>query len=130
MNKKTTQSGRQSFHEPLTDEELNLASIKQRPSRLNVKKIGSVVKQLVARRGYSETESHEQLQAAWAKAAGPQLAALTRATKISSGNLTVLAENHTVLQELSFQRRQILQELQKQLPEMNIKSLRPKVGRN
>jgi predicted nucleic acid-binding Zn ribbon protein len=121
--------GQKSFDEPLSDEELNLASIKQRPSRLNAKTIGSVVKQLVARRGYGETESHEQLQAAWAKAAGPQLAALTQATKVSKGALVVLAENHTVLQELSFQRRQILQELQKQLPEMNIKGLRPKVGR-
>ncbi|MFN3190943.1 MAG: DUF721 domain-containing protein [Aureliella sp.] len=113
---------------PQTDEEWDLASIRQRPSRLTPKPIGSVVKRLLAQRGYGETQSNQRLADEWARAAGSNLAQLTRPANIVRGNLVVYAQNSAAMQELAFSQQQILKALQQSLPEMNIKGIRPRIG--
>ncbi|MEM8736720.1 MAG: DUF721 domain-containing protein [Planctomycetota bacterium] len=114
--------------DPQTDEEWELASIRQRPSRLNPKPIGSVVKRLLAQRGYGETRSNQRLAEEWARAAGSDLAKLTKPANIVRGNLVVYAQNSAAMQELAFSQPQILKALQQGLPEMNIKGIRPRIG--
>ncbi len=113
---------------PSNDEEYNLSQIKQRPSRLNAKRIGSVMRQLMSQSGYGQTQLNAQLDAAWAEAAGESLCKLTRVGNISRGVLQVNAANSSVLQEISFSRKRIVARLQQALPELKIRDLKARVG--
>ncbi|MEM7476450.1 MAG: DUF721 domain-containing protein [Planctomycetota bacterium] len=111
------------------EEKWDLASIKQRPSRYNAKKMGTVVRRLMTQRGYGQTELNEALHAYWEQCAGPQLAGVTKPGKISRGVLIVHAANSAALQELTFEKRRILRELEKCAPELKIKDIKAKVGK-
>ena len=111
------------------DDEWYLSNIKQRPSRLEVKKIGSVVRQLMSRSGYGQVQANEELQTQWERAAGEVLAGRTRPGNISKGVLTVHVADSSSLQELAMCKRQILLTLQQNYPQANIKDLRGRVSR-
>lgn len=114
---------------PINDDDANyLAGIKQRPTRLNAKRIGSVVRQLMARSGYGQVQAAEELQTQWEIAAGPMLARTTRAGNIARGVLTVHVSDSSSLQELAMCKRQILATLSKNYPEANIKDIRGRVS--
>ncbi len=102
----------------------DLAQIRQRPSRLNVEPIGSMIRRVMAKRGYGETQAADQLQAAWRSAAGEALARETRAGRVTRGTLTVFADSSVALQELQFQKAQIIKALNITLPNASIKKIR------
>jgi predicted nucleic acid-binding Zn ribbon protein len=91
-------------------------------------KIGKVLAELMARRGFARIQSTETLEAAWRQAAGPLAAAYTRAGKICRGTLEVVVANSTLVQELGYQKRDILSALQQLLPDENIHNLRFRTG--
>ncbi len=109
------------------EDEWHLASIQQRASRLNAKPIGSVVKNLMRRRGYGQTQASDRLASAWATAVGEELASVSRPGNISKGNLIVFVANSACLQELHLRKRQVMRSLQAQLPEMGLKDIRPRI---
>lgn len=98
-------------------------------SRNQPQAIGDVLSQLMARRGYARLQAQGVLAEAWSTAAGPQLAAVTRAGRIWQGVLEVTATSSVAVQELSFRRVALLARLGELLPEHAIRELRFRVGR-
>ncbi len=92
------------------------------------KKIGDVLAQLITARGYGRVQSIENLAAAWQAAAGDALARFSRPGQLKRGVLEITVTNSTIVQELTFQKQQILTTLQTQLPDAKIRDLRLRVG--
>jgi predicted nucleic acid-binding Zn ribbon protein len=82
----------------------------------------------MARRGYARVESGGACAAAWRVAAGAQLAACTRATQVRRGVLEVLVSNSTMVQELGFQKQQLIKRLAELVPDEKIRDLKLRVG--
>jgi len=64
----------------------------------------------------------------WPEAAGPKMAARTRADSVHRGRMTVLAQNPAWVQECTFMRLQINDKLNKMLGREIIKEIVFKVG--
>ena len=92
------------------------------------KQLGTVLAELMARRGYARVESTRQYESAWNEAVGPLVAAYTRVGSLRRGTLEVLVANSTVVQELVFQKQALLKTLDQLLPEEGIKNLRFRAG--
>jgi len=95
-------------------------------------KIGDVLSELMARRGYGRVQSGEALEAAWAEAAGslelgPLVADFTRVGALRGGTLDVIVGNSTLMQELGFQKQLLLKSLAQRLPDQPIKNIRFRV---
>jgi predicted nucleic acid-binding Zn ribbon protein len=106
----------------------NLSQIRQRPSNLNAKPIGSLVRTLMARRGYGQTQASEELERQWKLAAGQTLGAYSRPAAISKGVLNIVVDSSSALQELHFSKKQILKQLNAAMPQANIRDIRGKIG--
>lgn len=92
------------------------------------KKIGTIVADLVNRRGYARVISATTCQEAWVTAAGPAMARFTRVGEIRRGVLEVRVANSTMLQEITFQKVAILDRLKALLPEEKLREVRFRVG--
>ena len=92
------------------------------------KKIGDVLAQLITARGYGRIQANSDLSAAWQAAAGETLARFTRVGQLRRGQLEVTVANSTIMQELTFQKQQILATLQREWAEAKIRGLRFRVG--
>jgi predicted nucleic acid-binding Zn ribbon protein len=90
--------------------------------------IGNILSELMARRGFARIQSTEVLETAWRQAAGPLAAQYTRVGPIRRGVLEIIVANSTLVQELGYQKHDILATLQQLLPDEGIKCLRFKVG--
>lgn len=91
-------------------------------------RIGDVLAQLLARRGYARVRSGGACAEAWRQAAGERLASSTRATGVRRGVLEVLVENSTLVQEMNFEKRALISRLAELLPDENIRDVRFRVG--
>ncbi len=94
----------------------------------NPKQIGSVLSELMARRGFTWVRSAEAYGAAWQEAAGPLAAKYTRVGSLRRGTLEVVAANSTLVQELGYQKPAILKTLARLLPDAGIKNVRFRIG--
>jgi hypothetical protein len=92
------------------------------------KRIGDILSQLMARRGYARVQSGDQCAQAWREAAGELLAACSRATQVRRGVLEVLVSNSMMVQEIGFQKSALIQRLAELLPDENIRNLKLRVG--
>lgn len=92
------------------------------------KKIADVLAQLITARGYGRIQSDADFTAAWQRAAGDSIARYTRPGRVRRGTLEVTAGNSTIIQELTFQKQQILTRLQTALPDAKIRDIRFRVG--
>jgi hypothetical protein len=92
------------------------------------KKIGDVLARLITLRGYGRFQADAELAAAWEAAAGKSLACFSRAGLIRRGKLEVTVSNSTSMQELSFQKHEILAELVRRMPDARIRDLKFRVG--
>jgi predicted nucleic acid-binding Zn ribbon protein len=90
--------------------------------------IGDILAQLMARRGYARVESGGACGEAWRQAVGEVIAAQSRATQVRRGVLEVLVAHSTVVQELGFQKRQLLARLGELLPDEKIRDWKLRVG--
>ncbi len=96
--------------------------------RRRPRRVADVLSQLMARKGYSQTKSKDNLDEAWQIAVGPRFTKTTRAGTIRRGVLEIIVANSASIQQLGFQKRQLLSALQQQLPEAKIKDLRFSIG--
>src|SRR5690242_4596030 len=94
----------------------------------NPKKIGDVLAQLVARRGYAREQSSAALETAWRQAAGEQTAKFTQVGGIRGGTLEVMVANNLLVQELGFQKVDLLERLQRLAGDQKVNNLRFRVG--
>jgi predicted nucleic acid-binding Zn ribbon protein len=97
------------------------------PGGRGPKKMGDVLAGLLARKGYARVQSASACETAWKEAAG-KLAEHSRPGNIKRGVLAVIVRNSAALQELTFQKKKLLQRLQEQLPEEKLTDLRFRVG--
>ena len=92
------------------------------------KPIGNILAELLARRGYARVQSAGLSSEAWRSAVGEQIAALSRPGQVRRGTLDVSVTSSTLVQELGFQKQQLLKRLQELLPDEKIRDLRFRVG--
>ena len=90
--------------------------------------IGNILSELMARRGFARIQSTEALETAWRQAAGPLAAQYTRVGNMRRGTLEIVVANSTLVQELGYQKHDILASLQQLLPDEGIKCLRFRAG--
>jgi predicted nucleic acid-binding Zn ribbon protein len=91
-------------------------------------RIGNILSELMARRGYARVQSAAEYDAAWSEAAGPLAAQYSRVGGLRRGRLEVVVANSTLVQELVFQKPALLKDLARLLPEQGIEDLRFRVG--
>jgi predicted nucleic acid-binding Zn ribbon protein len=92
------------------------------------KKIADVLAQLITARGYGRIQANADLTAVWQQAAGATIAKYTRPGRLRRGTFEVMASNSTIIQELTFQKQQILAQLQTALPDAKIRDIKFRVG--
>lgn len=89
--------------------------------------LGDVLAQVMARRGYNRVISAQDYSQAWQQVAGA-LAEVSRAGLLQGGVLQIVVNNSTAVQELTFQKRQLLHALRERLPDQKIRDLKFVVG--
>jgi len=92
------------------------------------KGIANVLAQLITARGYGRIQAEADFGTAWRKAAGEVIAKFTRPGRLRRGTLEVTATNSAVVQELTFQKQQILTQLNTELPDAKIRDIRFRIG--
>jgi predicted nucleic acid-binding Zn ribbon protein len=91
-------------------------------------KIGTILAELMARRGFARIQGTAALENAWHEAAGELLAPHTRVGAVRRGKLEITVANSTLAQELTFRKPALVEALRKALPEESFKDLRFRVG--
>jgi predicted nucleic acid-binding Zn ribbon protein len=97
------------------------------PGARDPRKIGEVLTDLMAFRGYGQAQAADECQQAWKQVVG-DLAKFTQAAEIKRGTLHVVASNSVVIQELTFRKAELLAAMARRLPQQNIKGLRFRQG--
>ncbi len=100
-------------------------SINHQPRR--IRKIGSLVSQLMSRRGYAQATVTDELQLSLAETVGETLRTSVRVGYVNRGVLQIYAADSVTMQELVFQKRSILTGIQTSMPQSNITDLKFKV---
>ena len=93
------------------------------------KAIGKILAQLIPARGYGRIKSTANFAEAWQTAVGPALANFTLPGQVRRGILEITVANSTMIQELTFQKQQLLTKLKTQLPDAKINDLKFRVGK-
>ena len=102
---------------------------KPQPKKLpRPKAMADVLAELMARRGYARERAAADYSAAWREAAGELIARHTRVGVVRRGALEVIVANSVLLQELTFQKPNILNQLGRLLPQERIGNLKFRVG--
>ena len=91
-------------------------------------RIGDILADLMARRGFARLQATELFAEAWREAAGPLAAEYTQVGVLRRGTLEVTVQNSTLVQELVFQRPSLLKTLARLLPDEQIQDIRFRVG--
>jgi predicted nucleic acid-binding Zn ribbon protein len=99
--------------------------VEEKPS--GPRKIGSLISQLMSRRGYASVGAESALTGTIKSAVDASIASSFRVGKLQRGVLMIYAVDSVVMQELTFQKRRILKKLAKEHPQAKIKDLRFKV---
>jgi predicted nucleic acid-binding Zn ribbon protein len=91
-------------------------------------KLADVLAELIVQRGYARQLTASAYTEAWAAVNDPLLAKASRPGNLRRGILEVAVKNSTVMQELTFRKKQILKKLKQQLPDEVIKDIRFRIG--
>jgi predicted nucleic acid-binding Zn ribbon protein len=92
------------------------------------KTIGSVMGQLLVKKGYGQVQAAKSCESAWQEALGSRFQKETRCGSVRGGILEITVSNSLVLQELTFIKSQLVEQLATLVPEQKITGLRFKVG--
>lgn len=98
------------------------------PASGRPQKMGDVLAELMARRGYAREQATAAYAEAWREAAGERMAANSRAGVVRRGVLEVIVSGSVWLQEITFQKQAIVVRLAELLPRERITGLRLRVG--
>lgn len=91
-------------------------------------KMGNVVAQLLAKRGYAQQQDGEDCAAAWREAAGEKLSGQTRVGLVKYGVLEIFVKNSSTIQELTFNKKRLLAEMKRLLPQQKLREIKFKLG--
>ena len=87
------------------------------------KKPANLLSQLMARKGYGQEKSNNELQEVWERIATP-LKDFTKTGTVRRGVLEIFVTSPAITQQLEFQKKQLLAELNRQLPQNKISEIR------
>lgn len=90
-------------------------------------KLGDVLSDLMAQRGYAQIATHEALQQGWKNVVG-KMYQFTRVTEVKRGILHVLVTNSVIMQELTFRKQELTKAVADELPDYKIKEIRYRIG--
>ena len=90
--------------------------------------IAEALSALLARRGYASVEAAAERDEAWQASWVTNMAQYSRMGNIRRGVLEVMVCNSAVLQELTFQKKQLLEKIVVALPDQKIRDLRFRIG--
>lgn len=96
--------------------------------RRKPKKANQIISQLLAKKGFNQSESLQQIQTIWESLLDERLQGTTRATGIRAGKLMVIVSNAVVHQELAFRKTDLLKELKNSPIGNRIKDIRFQIG--
>jgi predicted nucleic acid-binding Zn ribbon protein len=91
------------------------------------RRLGDIVPQLMARRGYARILADGELTEVWQLVSGPW-ASHSRPGTIRRGQLEIIVSNSLLVQELTFQKEILLRGLAQHAPNLKIRDLRFTVG--
>jgi predicted nucleic acid-binding Zn ribbon protein len=91
--------------------------------------LGTILAELMARRGFARVQSTMALETAWRDAAGGVFSPHTRVGAVRRGKLEITVTSSTLAQELTFHKSALLEAIRKALPGENIRDLGFRVGR-
>lgn len=110
---------------PIDEEEYYLNQIpKPRPTRLQPKRISTLMSSFLTKRGIATGESNDVIKRLLDECVGPTLAAETRVGKLFRGNLYISVSSHLVVQELQMRIPEILKHLRSDPTLEKIKGLK------
>jgi hypothetical protein len=95
-----------------------------RSSRPQVQSIGSLVSQLISRRGYAQSGVTNQFEQIIRGVLGPGLAKEITVGKLNRGVLKVFAGDSVTVQELMFQKRTLVRRIQAEMPDAKLTDIR------
>ena len=115
------------------DDELDFSQaaklVRQRQRfRRGPKKSANLVAQLMARKGYGQQQSIRKLDEIWSTIAADSWRPQTRVGMLRGGILEVVVANSVLNQRLEFDKKRLFAELQRQLPNNNIRDIRFRIG--
>jgi predicted nucleic acid-binding Zn ribbon protein len=90
--------------------------------------IGNVIADILTRRGLGRPQATIELEKIWSEVVGSAIAPMTRCGKITRQQLNIVVTNSTIMQELTFRKQEIIQELNKKIPDHSIKDIKFRVG--
>jgi hypothetical protein len=93
----------------------------------HVRRIGSLVSQLMSRRGYAQVVANQEFHQVIVGVVGPALQSSFQVGKLRAGVLQLYASDSVTLQELNFHKRNILRRLQADLPANKVTDLRLRI---
>ena len=99
----------------------------RRVYRRKPRQVADLMAHIVARRGIAVQQSSTRLQSLWDSIVGIDVANQTVVGSVKRGCLEIVVSNSSMLQSLSFQKKQILKKIQTQMTD--IRDLRFRIGR-
>ena len=90
--------------------------------------ISQIVADLLARTGVAQPQATRELEAAWRDIVGGALADVSRPVRIYRARLEVVVAHSTAVQELTFRKGEILQQLNQRWPDRRVKDIKFRVG--
>jgi predicted nucleic acid-binding Zn ribbon protein len=93
------------------------------------KTIAAVLAQLITARGYGRVQANEDFTAAWEGAVGATIAQYSRPGRLRRGVLEVTVSNSMMVQELTFQKQDVIAKLQAEFPDAKLRDIRFRVGK-
>ncbi|MEM6978872.1 MAG: DUF721 domain-containing protein [Planctomycetota bacterium] len=91
------------------------------------RRIGSIVAQLMSRRGYASVAADQALLETVSTIVGPTLADSIRIGKLRRGVLQIHAADSVVIQELTFYKQKMVDRLRHEYPQARLTDVRFKV---
>ena len=82
----------------------------------------------MARKGYGQTKTNDELDDTWKAIVGEKWQTKTRIGNVSRGVLEVFVSSAAVNQHLGFQKKKLIAELSKRVPQNKIKDIKFSLG--
>ena len=92
------------------------------------KKPANIISQLMARKGYCQTQTANELSDAWQELVGEKWKNKTKAGNVNRGVLEVFVANAAVNQKIGFEKKKILAALKQRVPQNKITDIKFRVG--
>ncbi len=92
------------------------------------KKPANIISQLMARKGYCQNQSANELSDVWQQLVGEKWKNKTKAGNVNRGVLEVVVANAAVNQKIGFEKQKILAALKQRVPQNKITDINFRVG--